>query len=131
MEISKFIEFAKEAQSVLSRSGYAAEHIYLAGYSKILETDFKPALIFVSNAYDALDLYTRAKLAIKIHKGPLTINYYLFGPEQLESSNIPVTKESLRNAIKIFGKKTLSVMDTNSFQIQSRKNNTPYLEKQN
>ncbi|MFH1223659.1 MAG: hypothetical protein V1647_04885 [Pseudomonadota bacterium] len=106
MKVSEFVKFAKQAQSVLKKLNKPAEHIYVVTPSGTREV---PSLVFISREYDNMDIYNRAQLASFIQKGPLKINYCIVGPKHISSYSSSVTREDIYRAVKIYGKKPLTL----------------------
>ena len=108
MKVAAFVQFAKQAQNTLRDMDSPAEHIYLVAPT---DTRSGPSLVFISKAYNNLDIYSRASLELVIQKGPLKINYRVLGTNHINSFTSSVTREQLYRSIKIYGKKPLMFND--------------------
>lgn len=105
MKVADFTQWAKKAQAILKATGMPAEHIYLVGYN---DPRSIPSLVFVSSAYNRLDIYHRAQLASFIQNGPLKFDFHILGTEQVQTSN-NIGRDRLYRAIKLYGKKPLLI----------------------
>ena len=108
MNIEVITSFAKKTQTKLKQMGIPAEHIYALDY---ISMDRSPALIFVSDAYNNMDLYNRSLLATKIQSGPLKISFYITGTTHLFTGTSQISREKLYHATKIYGKTPLILDD--------------------
>ncbi len=115
MKVVDFVKLAQKAQHKLKELGWPAEHIYLVGYS---DPKTIPCFIFISQNYNSLDLYNRARLSLLIQQGPLKFNYYVISPSSMLSSSGPIRREDLYRAIKIYGKTPLML---NNLEYASKK----------
>jgi len=106
MKVADFTTLAKKAQLKLRELDLPAEHIYLLGYS---DPRSIPSLLFVSNKYDDLDLYDKARISTLIQNGALKFNFYVVGPLSFRNGSSTIRREHLYKAIKIYGKKPLTL----------------------
>ena len=107
MEMKDVLVHAKKGQKKLRDIKCPAQHIYFVGS---IEEDSPASLIFVSSAFNNVDLYERAKIAGEIRNGPLKLNFYIVGPKHLVSA-VPFSRGRIFNAIKLYGKKPLILDD--------------------
>jgi len=114
MKVHDFVLMAKKAQSTLKSAGMPAEHIYLVGYS---DPKAIPSLVFISSAYNKLDLYHRSQLASLIQQGPLKFNFFIAGTMHLLNSRTSVDRDQLYRAVKIYGNHPLII---NGFEYASK-----------
>ena len=102
MKLKEIVNVAKTAQNKLKKFSCPAEHIYISDLNST-----SPILIFISESYNAMDLYNRTNLATKIHTGPLAIRYYILGTTHIKNTNTVITRSKLYQSTKIYGKTPL------------------------
>jgi len=109
MKLTEIVLHAKSAQNKLKNLSCPADHIYVLDSNKS-----SPIIVFISENYNAVDLYYRTSLATRIHSGPFNLKFYVLGTNHILNANSLITRAELYQAVKIYGKNPL-IFENNEF----------------